>query len=133
MKALKVTAGIIGVGFLVLAGLMALTNPKQASYENFATDQLTAYLEANGCDRLPFGLEKRCPDLVRDNQGEIRQYISKNTRRQDFIFFSIYTTELSIKSLLPPLPFFSSLPSYQFKSFGAFQNFYIYEQRRFQE
>ena len=46
------------------------------------------------------------------------QRLTANTRQQNFIFFSIYTTDLSVSSMIP---------SYHFETVGALQNFYTYK------
>lgn len=119
--------GVIGIALLALAGGMALSNPGQATYEEFAVERLTKVLKEEACQKLVFGLEEQCPGWVDDNQAEIKQFVAENTRRQNFIVFSLYTTDLSVRSLLPSVPFFASLPSYHFETIGAFQTFYTYK------
>jgi hypothetical protein len=120
-------AGVIGIAVLALAGGMAVTNPGQATYEEFAVARLTKVLKEEACQKLGFGLEEQCPEWVDDNQAEIKQFVAQNTQRQNFIIFSLYTTDLSVRSLLPSIPFLSSLPSYHFETVGAFQTFYTYK------
>jgi hypothetical protein len=116
-----------GILLLGLAGLMALTNPSQEAYDEFAVQRLSEVLKSEGCQKLPFGLTKQCPTWINDNQAEIKEFVAQNTQRQNFIFFSFYTTDLSVQSILPSLPFLPTLPSYHFETIGAFQNFYVYQ------
>lgn len=114
------------VGAIALAGVgavMAATNPGQDSYEAFATQSLSTYLEQNVCAKAPkdFGLKKQCVSFLESNQAEIRQIISSNTQRQNYLIFSIYTTDLSVSSLLP---------SYHFETIAVGQQFHVYQAKQ---
>jgi len=122
MKALQVITAIAGVALVGLGASMALTNPGQDAYEEYAIEQLTTYLKDEGCKQAPkaFGgdfLQHQCKTLVDTGRPKIEQIISQTTQRQNFILFSIYRTNLEIG------PF---LPVYHFESLGVFQKFYIY-------
>lgn len=121
MKSLKI---ITYIGVAAIAGLgvvMAITNPSQASYEKFAVQQLTEYLKKDVCQKAPkvFGnlLQRNCSVLVDSSRPQMQQIIAQTTQKQNFLFFSIYRTDLSIN------PF---IPTYHFETVGLFQNFYIY-------
>lgn len=112
------------IGAAALAGLgvvMATTNPSQGNYEVFAVQQLTAYLKKDVCTQAPNIFEnflrRNCGILVDASRPQIQQIISETTQRQNFVFFSIYRTDLFVNSFIP---------AYQFETVGAFQNFYIY-------
>ncbi|OLP20129.1 hypothetical protein BST81_01460 [Leptolyngbya sp. 'hensonii'] len=114
---------------LVLAGLgvgVALTNPGSQAYEDFAVHQLTWYLKENVCSKAPEilgnSLRKECLSLVDVNKFQIKQLIARNTRRQNYIFFSIYTTELTITPVLP---------SYRFETFAGAMRFYLYSAEQY--
>jgi uncharacterized protein YceK len=116
---------IVSIGGIVLAGLgvaMALTNPGQNAYEQYASETLNEYLKENVCTRASFGLsqflEQQCYFLVDTARPQLFQIIASNTTRQNFIIFSLYQTDLFIPS---------ALPNYQVKTLGVFQNFFIYE------
>ncbi|MCL1468340.1 DUF4359 domain-containing protein [Argonema galeatum] len=122
MKSLNI---LKSVGILALAGLglsMALGNPSQSDYEEYALAQLTVYLKNNVCTEAPKGfhnfLARQCTILVDTGRPKLKRIVAENTYQLNFIFFSIYRTELSIS------PF---LPGYRFGTVGAFQNFYIYQ------
>ena len=131
MKGFK-TAAI--VGGVVLAGVgvaMAVTNPAQTAYEEYAVQKLTEYVKGNFCQKAGF-FENQCAAIVDSGQSEFKQAIAQNTQRQNFIFFSIYTTNLSVTPLLPSrltsvLP---ALPSYQFETAGVLQSFYTYQAKQ---
>lgn len=122
MKSLNI---LKSVGLVALAGLglsMALGNPSQSDYEEYALGQLTVYLKNNVCTEAPKGfhnfLARQCTILVDTGRPKLKRIVAENTYHLNFIFFSIYRTELSIS------PF---LPVYRFETVGAFQNFYIYQ------
>jgi len=125
MKSLKI---ITYVGAAALAGLgvaMALTNPSQRNYEEFAVQKLTEYLKKDVCTKAPkvFDdfLQRNCSVLVDSSRPKMQQIIAETTQKQNFIFFSVYRTELFINPVIP---------SYHFETIGAFQNFYVYSAKR---
>jgi Domain of unknown function (DUF4359) len=128
MKGFQIAIAVGGIVLASVGGTLALTNPSQSTYEAFALEQLTLYLKGNACTQLPSGLDflqDRCKSLVLSlidtGRPQLKQLIIKNTDRQNFIFFSVYRTDLT-----PPPP----LPSYHFETIGVFQNFYIYQSDR---
>jgi uncharacterized protein YceK len=128
MKTWQITA-IAGV--LLLAGLgsvMVTNNPDQEAYETFATQALVDYAEQNLCKKVPIIGSAQCRSLLTSNKSEIRKLIAEGTQRQDYVLFSIYETDLSPSSMLPPVVA-SLLPSYHFKTAGVFQRFFLYEKK----
>jgi hypothetical protein len=125
MKSLKIGGYVIGGILVGLAAAMAVTNPGQAAYEDYAAKQLTAYLKSNACTQAPnvLGnlLQNQCAQLLDKNQSQIRRLIANGTDRQNFLFLSIYKTDLSISQLLP---------SYHFETVGAFQTLHTYKAER---
>ncbi len=116
---------VFSIGGIVLTGLgvaMALTNPGQNAYEQYASQTLNDYLKKNVCTQFSSGLsqflQSQCYFLVDTARPQLTQIITHNTKRQNFIIFSLYQTDLFISS---------ALPNYQVKTVGVFQNFYIYE------
>jgi hypothetical protein len=113
----------IGLGTALLVatgGALAATNPEQPAYEHYATQQLSAYLMDDICANAPnvSDLRQHCRSLIQDNQPQISQFVAQNTHRQNFVFFSLYTTDLSVGSFMP---------DYQVATIGIFQRFYIVE------
>lgn len=121
MKSSKILAYIGVVALVGLGVVMATTNPSQDNYEKFAVLQLTDYLKKDVCQKAPkvFGnfLQRNCSVLVDSSRPQMQQIIAQTTQKQNFLFFSIYRTDLSIN------PF---IPTYHFETVGVFQNFYIY-------
>ncbi len=101
---------------------MATTNPSQPAYEEYAVQRLTEYLKKDVCTKVPKALEnllqRNCPVLVDSSRPKIQQLVSESTQRQNFIFFTIYRTDLAVNPLIP---------SYHVETVGVFKNFYIYE------
>lgn len=101
---------------------MALTNPSQSDYEEYALVQLTDYLKNNVCTEVSKSLgkflQRQCTILVDTGRPRLKRMIADNTYQYNFIIFSIYNTDLSISPLLP---------GYEFKTLGIFQKLYIYE------
>ncbi len=113
--------GLLGLGALTcLGGVMVATNPGQDAYENYATQQLVTYLDQQVCTKAPkvFGLNQECQALVRSNRPQIHQIIADSTQQRNFVFFSVYTTELSVASFVP---------KYRVFTLGIFDQFLIYE------
>ncbi|MBV8884350.1 MAG: DUF4359 domain-containing protein [Chroococcidiopsidaceae cyanobacterium CP_BM_RX_35] len=122
---MKNLRSITYLGLGILAGLgvaLAATNPSQSAYQEYATQRLTAYLETKDiCAKVPRILQnilhRNCSTLLDLSQPAVQQAISQGTQQQNFIFFSIYSTDLTVTPLLP---------SYHFATVGVFQNFFTY-------
>ena len=126
MKFLNIIAGAAAVGLGLLGVSMANTNPSQTAYEKYATQRLSEYIKDNVCDKpkgildnLPIKIDSQCDKLLDSANPQIQEIIAKTTKRQNFIIFSIYHTDLKLES-------FPFIPGYKFESVGAFNNFYIY-------
>lgn len=114
------------------AGLvvMAMTNPARPIYVDYATEQLVQELKQTLCDRrtqeiripdlpafeLPQGEECRsllaAGDLL--GRGLLKTWIDHTTTRQNFVLFSVYTTQT---------------PGKTFKTVGMFNNFVTFYAR----
>lgn len=128
MKNLRGLAYILGASLLGIGVATFVTNPDQASYETYATRRLTAHLEENVCVRAGI-LAELCDSALRDNQAQIKRFISTNTDRQNFLFWSVYKTDLAAGELLPSA-LQGSIPSYHFETVGIFSSFYTYQAER---
>lgn len=111
-----------GAILVTFGGLSVFTNPNNNAYEQYATEQLSVYLKENVCTKVsqPLSglLQSHCKTLVDTGRPQIQELIAQQTTRQNYLLFSVYKTELSLPS---------PIPTYQFGTFGAFQNFYTYE------
>ncbi|OUC13414.1 MAG: hypothetical protein B0A82_17265 [Alkalinema sp. CACIAM 70d] len=122
---------LLGVG---IGGLMVATNPEPNAFEAFAIDQMKSEL----CPQVPLGLAKQCPQLVEENQEQVKAFIRGNTQRQNYWLFSYYQTQLSLRSVVPDSmsPVLSALPiptGYDLETIGVLGQFYVYrtESKRF--
>ncbi|MBC6478256.1 MAG: DUF4359 domain-containing protein [Hormoscilla sp. GM7CHS1pb] len=119
MKALQVV-GIAGGAALIAA--MAMNNPGRTAYEEFATQELSAYVQENVCTQGEASfrdiLQAPCKKLVKSLQLQLQTIIAENTERNNWGLFSIYKTELYLADFLP---------SYEFGTVGVLGNLYIYK------
>ena len=131
MKPLKIVALVGGVALGGLGVAMALTNPTQLAYEEYAVDKLTEYVKENVCQKAPF-LQEGCASTVDAGRSDIQRIVQSGTQRQDFLLFSIYTTDVSVSQLLPAgfSAVLSKLPTYQFETVGVLQSFYTYNAKK---
>ena len=123
MKPVHMSLGVLGVGLAVLGAVMAILNTKEAAFEEFAVHKL----KTEGCKEIPPVLREQCPGFVETNKAELKKLITQNSDRQNYFFFSIYSTNLSARSIFPGVPFFIKLPSFQLETVGMFGKFYIYD------
>lgn len=118
------------LGGLVLAGAvsgLALTNPDQLAYEQYATARLSDYLTASLCNDLSPTLnqvlQNQCQSLLENNQAYIHQLIATHTTRFNGGLFSLYRTRLAVSGI--PM-----LPAYEFATLGMGGNFVTYRASR---
>jgi len=123
LKRVSQLGGLSGLLLLTVGASLVLLNPKPSEYEEYATQTLITYLKDDVCvENIPiFGgfLKTRCAELVDRNQDEIQQFIIGNTERENYYFFSLYRTRLSVADFLP---------TYEFETLGIFQRFYTYRE-----
>jgi hypothetical protein len=105
-SALKLTQWLVITVVVGAGAVLALTNPKQEAYTTFATQTVSRFLVKDLCranDRSPKLLDSLfkdgCQVFMRRGEAEIRTFVTHNTERQDFILFSLYTTEFPIRPL----------------------------------
>jgi len=127
MKAWNVVVMVGGVAMVGLGTVMAIANPEQPAYEQYATGQVNSYLKNTLCNQSILGnlIQQPCNSLVETAKPQIQEIIVKNTQRQNFIFFSIYRTDLSLSKLVP------FAPNYRIETVGAFHNFYTYPPQKY--
>lgn len=121
--------GYVGLGALV--AVLAVTNPDQEAYADFAAETLATEARTALCEQENGlgGLLGEIGDVIGETLGNlcdralteeriigqenIEQFISENTQRQNFLVFSIYTTEI---------------PAVRVKSVGVLNRFIPFEQ-----
>lgn len=124
---MKYTPFLVGIcSFIVFVlGGMAITNPSQDDYQDFATRRLTEYLKENTCRQLPQDLGafvlQHCQTVTKTmidiGRPQLKQFIGKTTIQHDFLFFSIYETTIKLDD---------SMPTYEFETLAILQTFYLY-------
>lgn len=134
MKNFKVGAYLAAMVFVGLGVAMAVTNPNQETYNQYAARSIAEYLQEKECIKIEDSLRDLCKLLERE-QGQtlLRQLIADNTERQNFFLLSIYKTDLSTRDVVPSfLSGLLSLPnlSYQFETVGLFSKFQTYRAER---
>jgi hypothetical protein len=97
------------LGFGILCGLsimLAANNPRQEYYTEFATQTVSKFLIRDLCranDKTPklfdTVIKDGCQAFMQQGKTEIHAFIAHNTERQNFILFSLYTTEFPIRPL----------------------------------
>jgi len=121
MKNSIIIRSIVAVGLTALGVIMTKTNPNQEEYEEYAVKQLTKYFKNDMCRKTPKFLENlihfNCIKLVDSANPQIRDIITGTTERRNYIFFSVYHTEIKVGA---------SIPGYRLETLGIFANFYTY-------
>ncbi len=109
------------VGLAALGVTMAKTNPSEVAYEEYAVQRLASYLKTDVCKKTTNFIEDlirfNCEKLVDQANPQMQEIINRTTERQNYIFFSVYRTNLQISSWIP---------SYRFETVAAFDQFYTY-------
>ncbi len=123
MKKYRIAAIVGGCALVGLGGILAITNPGPVAYEAFATQAAIEYVKESVCIKAPtlFGLQAQCQSALESNRGAIKKIIVDGTRRQNYVLFSLYTTDLAISS---------ELPAYHVESVGILGRFVIYKTQK---
>jgi hypothetical protein len=124
--------GLMGTGIVLVgtAAALGVTNPSPDRYADFATTNATHYLETKVCThKLPLvgnSFQDECIKIAQspEMRTKIRESMTRNTQRQNYILFSIYQTQLNAHDLLPILPG-DLFPQYQAKTLGILNFFHI--------
>ncbi|MTJ07160.1 MULTISPECIES: DUF4359 domain-containing protein [unclassified Anabaena] len=121
MKPLTMLICVGAAGIGILGAMMSKTNPNQVEYEKYAVQKLTTYLKTDVCQKTPSFLERliktNCEQVLESATPHIKELITSTTKRQDYMIFSIYRTEIKLDSWIP---------GYKFETVGALNQFYTY-------
>ena len=123
MKIAKLVGLALGLGVIGVGAIMAVTNPDESAFEDFALEKV----KTEGCKEVPEIVRSQCPKFIQDNQTQLKAALMRNTERENYGLFSIYRTNLSVRSLVPDLPAFLDLPAFELETIALFGKFYIYE------
>ncbi len=115
----------LSIGGIIIIGISAiafLTNPGEKRYQKYANSTLKNQLNDQVCTQvgedLGVWLEGQCHILVNSASPYLAQIVQQQTKRQNFLLFSIYQADLP----LPP-----PLPNYHLGTIGVLGNFYTYQ------
>ena len=115
-------ANIVALLLIGLGAIAIITNPREQGYQKYASLALNTQLKDKVCtevaEELGAWLEGQCHIIVNTASPYLSEVIAQQTRRQNFLLFSIYQADL-------PLP--SPLPTYSVETIGIFGNFYTYK------
>jgi hypothetical protein len=97
----------VGCGIVFgLSVALAFNNPRQEDYTEFATQTVSKFLIRDLCranDHTPklfdTMIKDGCQTFMQQGKTEIHAFVAHNTERQNFILFSLYTTEFPIRPL----------------------------------
>jgi hypothetical protein len=124
---------LLGGGLLVGLGI---TNPGPAAFADYGGGRLTALLvkelcQQDGLSGLLRLLIRECPALIQSQQQVLGTLVRANTRRQNFVLFSVYRTNLDLAALLPGLRQIPDLhlPRYEATTFAGAGQFLLIQTR----
>lgn len=109
---IAIVSGSLGAAIVLALGG---TNPRPTDYSQYAQDRISAYLREEGCPKLtseidrlglldmltPGSVQKNCTLVVTLMQPQIRRWVAQNTKRRNFLLFSIYETDIDLPGPLP--------------------------------
>lgn len=104
--------------FFLAIGILIVTNPGKAKYEEYASEALKSYLKDRVCQDVTEILSNPCTILVDIARPQLAMAIAQKTQRKNFLIFSIYQTDLSIAT---------ALPEYEFGTVAILDYFYTYQ------
>ncbi len=113
----KISQGAIAI--TIFAAAMVVTNPNRPAYLEYASTKLAAVIKAGNCHHTTATLntDNQCQkmnNLAKTKKTEsesLQDFIFQVTERQNLIFLSLYTTELSGK---------------KYRTLAAFGNFFSF-------
>lgn len=122
----------IGLGIAALGGLAIATNPGPEAHGRYAQGLASRYLQEDICNQdLPIVGRRFAADCQKlaaspEVQGQMQSLLVKSSDRQNFLFFSLYHTDLSLQDLVPGVPR-DLVPPYQAQTLGVFGQFLVYQ------
>lgn len=139
---LKITGAVIGLG-----GVLMILNPSMEDYANFSTRSSLTHFQEEVCQKkiplIPDRFEEECLRVTQSPEvkEKVRQLMIKSSIRQNYLFFSLYTTNVDIADLMPNIvlnlmPGYQAqglsmlldiFPNYQTQSIGYAKLFYTFK------
>lgn len=107
-------------GIIVTISVLVVTNPGADKYELYASRQLVTYFKNDLCPQTAEieEIQSTCGILIDTIRPQIKIILSKNTRQQNFLLFSLYHTDFSLSLV--------SL-EYNFTTLGIVDRFFTYQ------
>ena len=102
------------IGAVVVAGVMAVTNPSKERYIEYATEQFSESGKTSICagDNMPIAAQQSCKFVISQGKGVIKSVVTNSTKQQNFALFSIYETDM---------------PNQKITTIAAFGNFFRFK------
>ncbi|BAZ46681.1 hypothetical protein NIES4102_37190 [Chondrocystis sp. NIES-4102] len=117
--------GIIGIITLGISAIAIITNPTEQEYQEYADMALKNHFKNKVCTQVMedkgVWLESQCHLLINIATPQLARIVATQSKRQNFLFFSIYQADIP----LPP-----PLPSYHLDTIGILGNFYTYQAKK---
>lgn len=103
----------ISIGAVVVAGVMAFSNPSKERYVEYATEQFSETGKNSLCSgEMPIAAQQSCKFVLSQGKGVVKSLVENSTKQQNFVLFSLYVTDL---------------PNQKMTTLGAFGNFYMFK------
>lgn len=104
---------VISIGAVVVAGVMAFSNPSKERYVEYATEQFSETGKNSFCSgEMPITAQQSCKFVLSQGKGVVKSLVENSTKQQNFVLFSLYVTDL---------------PNQKMTTLGAFGNFYMFK------
>jgi hypothetical protein len=89
---------VILIGVVVIAGVMAVSNPSKERYIDYATEQFSESGKTSICGGdVPIAAQQSCKFLISQGKGVIKKLVENSTKQQNFVVFSLYETDMPNK------------------------------------
>lgn len=118
----------ISIGGIIVLGISAiafLTNPGEHKYQEYAQATIQTKLKDEVCTQadkdLGPWLSGQCHILITTASPYLAEVVNQQTKRHNFLLFSIYQADLSLPS---------PIPKYRLQTVGILGNFYIYQAKK---
>lgn len=104
-------------GIIVLLIVLTVTNPGANKYELYASRQLISYFKNELCSQATETkeIQSTCRIFIDTIRPQIKIILTKNTRKQNFLLFSLYYTDFSLSPVVP---------EYNFTTLGIVDRFF---------
>jgi hypothetical protein len=92
---------VILIGAVVVAGVMAFTNPSKERYIEYATEQFSESGKTSICagDNMPIAAQQSCKFVISQGKGVIKSLVTNSTKQQNYVLFSLYETDMPNKKV----------------------------------